>query len=164
MDNFQQMQTVPVAGGCRFRFYTGIFGAGMRGKVNFRIFALCKNLCAYAEKTELIAGLCVCALCAPGVQAGTPNLLPLSSAARSLFDYGRWSDARHEFLRAPGRFRLPTVSRRRRSTSIWRPVPSSWAAVTPKGRSAISKHVTPDRSMPTTCGSRWAPTIAPRAI
>lgn len=34
------------------------------------------------------------------VQAASPQLETLMQRARSLYDYGRWSDARHEFLRA----------------------------------------------------------------
>ena len=42
----------------------------------------------------------VCALCAPGVQAGTPESAAFIDRGRSLFDFGRWTDARHEFLQA----------------------------------------------------------------
>ena len=40
------------------------------------------------------------AVCAFGAQAAEPVPATLVGRARDLFDYGRWSDARHEFLRA----------------------------------------------------------------
>ena len=36
----------------------------------------------------------------PTLQASEPRIETLLNRARSLYDYGRWSDARHEFLRA----------------------------------------------------------------
>ena len=40
------------------------------------------------------------ALCAPGVRAAESDSETLMRRARDLFGYGRWSDARHELLRA----------------------------------------------------------------
>lgn len=40
------------------------------------------------------------AACTFGAQAAEPQIETLMGRARDLFDYGRWSDARHEFLRA----------------------------------------------------------------
>ena len=42
----------------------------------------------------------LCAVCILRVQAGEPERETFIERGRSLFDYGRWSDARHEFLRA----------------------------------------------------------------
>ena len=39
------------------------------------------------------------AACAFGAQAAGPEIETLAGRARDLFDYGRWSDARQEFLR-----------------------------------------------------------------
>ncbi|MFR6634940.1 MAG: tetratricopeptide repeat protein [Alistipes onderdonkii] len=44
--------------------------------------------------------LALCAVCTLRVQAGEPESETFIERGRSLFDYGRWSDARHEFLRA----------------------------------------------------------------
>lgn len=42
----------------------------------------------------------VLAACTLGARAAEPQIETLMGRARDLFDYGRWSDARHEFLRA----------------------------------------------------------------
>lgn len=42
----------------------------------------------------------VLAACTLGARAAEPQIESLMGRARDLFDYGRWSDARHEFLRA----------------------------------------------------------------
>ena len=116
------------------------------------------------KNLNLLLAFAVCALCASGAQAGTPESAAFIDRGRSLFDFGRWTDARHEFLQA--RETLSPADREAAQTVDFylAACAVSWAAVTPRPRSADSKRVTPDRSMPTTCGSRWAPTIAPRAI
>ena len=52
------------------------------------------------KNLNLLLAFAVCALCAPGVQAGTPESAAFIDRGRSLFDFGRWTDARHEFLQA----------------------------------------------------------------
>lgn len=48
----------------------------------------------------ILLTLTICALCAPAARAATPEALAAAERGHSLFDLGRWSDARHEFLRA----------------------------------------------------------------
>lgn len=52
------------------------------------------------KKLSLLLTLALCAVCTLRVQAGEPESETFIERGRSLFDYGRWSDARHEFLRA----------------------------------------------------------------
>jgi len=52
------------------------------------------------KNLNLLLAFAVCALCAPGAQAGTPESAAFIDRGRSLFDFGRWTDARHEFLQA----------------------------------------------------------------
>ena len=52
------------------------------------------------KKLSLLLTLALCAVCTLRVQAGVPESETFIERGRSLFDYGRWSDARHEFLRA----------------------------------------------------------------
>lgn len=166
MDNFSTDANLPRRRrGVGSGFIPVYLGQGYAGKANFRIFALCKNLCAYAEKTELVADpRAVRGMHPAGAGRGCPKVRPLSSAD------GRCSTMAAGAMpgmssSGPGTCsRLPTVSRRRRSISTWRPVPWNWVAAMPKGRSAISRRVIPVRSMPTTCGFRWGRSIAPRAI
>ena len=137
MDNFRQMQTFPGAAGVSVPvLYRYIWGRGMRGRQIFVYLPFVRIYVRMRKKLSLLLTLALCAVCTLRVQAGVPESETFIERGRSLFDYGRWSDARHEFLRA-------------------RDV---------KGRSAISRRVIPVRSMPTTCGFRWGRSIAPRAI
>ena len=52
------------------------------------------------KNLNLLLAFAVCALCASGAQAGTPESAAFIDRGRSLFDFGRWTDARHEFLQA----------------------------------------------------------------
>ena len=52
------------------------------------------------KNLNLLLAFAVCALCVPGAQAGTPESAAFIDRGRSLFDFGRWTDARHEFLQA----------------------------------------------------------------
>lgn len=52
------------------------------------------------KKLSLLLTLALCAVCTLRVQSGVPESETFIERGRSLFDYGRWSDARHEFLRA----------------------------------------------------------------
>ena len=113
------------------------------------------------KNLNLLLAFAVCALCAPGVQAGTPESAAFIDRGRSLFDFGRWTDARHEFLQA--RETLSPADREAAQTVDFY-LAACAVELGSRDAEADSKRVTPDRSMPTTCGSRWAPTIAPRAI
>ena len=48
------------------------------------------------KNLNLLLAFAVCALCAPGVQAGTPESAAFIDRGRSLFDFGRWTDARQD--------------------------------------------------------------------
>ena len=52
------------------------------------------------KNLNLLLAFAVCALCASGAQAGTPESAAFIDRGRSLFDFGRLTDARHEFLQA----------------------------------------------------------------
>lgn len=51
------------------------------------------------KKELLLFALALC-LCGPVVRAATPETLRFITRGRELFDFGRWSDARHEFVQA----------------------------------------------------------------
>ena len=52
------------------------------------------------RKFRILLLILASAACTLGAQAAGPEIGTLMERARDLFDYGRWSDARHEFLRA----------------------------------------------------------------
>ena len=52
------------------------------------------------RKFRILLLILASAACTFGAQAAGPEIGTLMERARDLFDYGRWSDARHEFLRA----------------------------------------------------------------
>lgn len=52
------------------------------------------------RKFRILLLILALATCTFGAQAAKPEIETLMERARDLFDYGRWSDARHEFLRA----------------------------------------------------------------
>ena len=52
------------------------------------------------RKSRIFLPILALALCMPGVRAADSDPETLMRRARDLFGYGRWSDARHEFLRA----------------------------------------------------------------
>ncbi len=52
------------------------------------------------KKLSLLLTFALCAVCVLRVQAETPESKAFIERGRSLFDFGRWSDARHEFLKA----------------------------------------------------------------
>ena len=101
------------------------------------------------KNLNLLLAFAVCALCASGAQAGTPESAAFIDRGRSLFDFGRWTDARHEFLQA-----RETLSPADREAAQTVDFYLAACAVELGSRDADSKRVTPDRSMPTTCGSR----------
>ena len=52
------------------------------------------------RKSRIFLPILALALCMPGVRAADSDPETLMRRARDLFGYGRWSDARHELLRA----------------------------------------------------------------
>lgn len=52
------------------------------------------------KKLSLLLAFALCAVCTLRVQAEAPGSESFIERGRSLFDFGRWSDARHEFLKA----------------------------------------------------------------
>lgn len=52
------------------------------------------------KKLSLLLAFALCAVCTQQVHAGAPGSESFIERGRSLFDFGRWSDARHEFLKA----------------------------------------------------------------
>ena len=52
------------------------------------------------KNLNLLLAFALCAACTFGAQAGTPESGTFIDRGRSLFDFGRWTDARHEFLQA----------------------------------------------------------------
>ena len=62
----------------------------------------------------VLAASVLCAAAFSGVRAGTPGIRTRIERGRSLFEYGRWSDARHEFLKA--RAELPPADLADRET------------------------------------------------
>lgn len=101
MDNFRQMQTFPGAAGVSVPvLYRYIWGRGMRGRQIFVYLPFVRIYVRMRKKLSLLLTLALCAVCTLRVQAGVPESETFIERGRSLFDYGRWSDARHEFLRA----------------------------------------------------------------
>ena len=101
MDNFRQMQTFPGAAGVSVPvLYRYIWGRGMRGRQIFVYLPFVRIYVRMRKKLSLLLTLALCAVCTLRVQAGEPESETFIERGRSLFDYGRWSDARHEFLRA----------------------------------------------------------------
>ena len=101
MDNFRQMQTFPGAAGVSVPvLYRYIWGRGMRGRQIFVYLPFVRIYVRMRKKLSLLLTLALCAVCTLRVQSGVPESETFIERGRSLFDYGRWSDARHEFLRA----------------------------------------------------------------
>ena len=101
MDNFRQMQTIPGAAGVSVPvLYRYIWDRGMRGRQIFVYLPFVRIYVRMRKKLSLLLTLALCAVCTLRVQAGVPESETFIERGRSLFDYGRWSDARHEFLRA----------------------------------------------------------------
>ena len=95
------MQTVPVAAGVSVPvLYRYIWCGGMRERQIFVYLPFVRIYVRMRKKLSLLLTLALCAVCTLRVQAGEPESETFIERGRSLFDYGRWSDARHEFLRA----------------------------------------------------------------
>ena len=95
------MQTFPGAAGVSVPvLYRYIWGRGMRGRQIFVYLPFVRIYVRRRKKLSLLLTLALCAVCTLRVQAGEPESETFIERGRSLFDYGRWSDARHEFLRA----------------------------------------------------------------
>ena len=94
------MQTVPVAAGVSVPVLYRYIWCGVCEKRQIFVYLpFVRIYVRMREKTELVAdprAVAVCALRRPG----SPESETFIERGRSLFDYGRWSDARHEFLRA----------------------------------------------------------------
>ena len=77
------------------------------------------------KNLNLLLAFAVCALCAPGVQAGTPESAAFIDRGRSLFDFGRWTDARTGRVQQAGK--QPELARRQpASRQYQRLTPRPW--------------------------------------
>ena len=105
------------------------------------------------RKFRILLLILASAACTLGAQAAGPEIGTLMERARDLFDYGRWSDARHEFLRAKAAL-TPSDRLLAQEVEFYLAACAvSWAAPMPKGPCVNSTSVIPGRSTPTTCVS-----------